>query len=57
MTAIKCPVCGKFLRNVMATVSGIDNEIIEVAGFCKTHGMVEPTNWEYWDFFPEESNP
>jgi hypothetical protein len=50
---MKCPECGKFLKDVTAMVNGFD-EIKEVEGYCRTHGKVRPTDWAYWDFYPEE---
>lgn len=48
---MKCPECGKFLKDVTADINGF-NEIISVEGFCKKHGTVEPTDWCYENFFP-----
>lgn len=56
MVVSKCPECGKFLSKVYATVNGFD-EILKVTGQCKKHGEIEPTDWEYWDFYPEKEWP
>ncbi len=48
---MKCPVCGKFLKNVIAQVNGF-KYVLKVEGQCKTHGNVEPTDWEWDDFYP-----
>lgn len=48
---MKCPKCGKFLKDVEADIS-MDNEIGTVTGTCAKHGPVHPTDWEYEDFFP-----
>lgn len=45
----KCPKCGKFLKNVEAKMRVFD-EKISVTGRCKTHGQVEPTDWDADDF-------
>lgn len=49
---MKCPKCGWFLKNVVATVNGLE-EIIKVQGECKRCGVVEPNDWAWDDFFPE----
>ncbi len=51
----KCPECGKWLKNVYADLNQ-ENEILKVTGQCKKHGEVEPTDWEYWDFFPGQES-
>lgn len=49
----KCPECGKFLKNVAAIVNGFD-EVVQVEGDCKTHGVVKNfSDWDYSDFYPE----
>jgi hypothetical protein len=48
---MKCPKCGRFLKNVMADIDG-DNNVTEVEGTCSKHGKVNPTDWDYEDFFP-----
>lgn len=50
---MKCPQCGKFLKECVATVGKGGDEISRVEGQCKTHGTVEPTDWCWEDFFPE----
>jgi hypothetical protein len=50
---MKCPECGKFLREVKADVD-IEKNILRVVGTCVKHGEVEPTDWSYEDFFPWE---
>lgn len=52
---MKCPTCGKFLKDVNADIS-IENEILRVYGVCKKHGEVEPENWDYETFFPISIN-
>lgn len=51
---MKCPTCGKFLKDVTALHTGPDREIKKVFGECKTHGVVEPQDWEWDDFFGSE---
>jgi hypothetical protein len=46
---MKCPKCGRFLKNIGAIVNGLD-EIKKVVGTCSRDGRVEPTDWEYDDF-------
>ena len=50
----KCPVCGKFVKDVIALMNEY-GEIIIITGKCKTHGKVDVSNsdWCYEDFFPE----
>lgn len=52
----RCDQCGKFLKNVTATVNGFD-EIVKVEGECKKHGVMKTNDWEYWDFYPGELEP
>lgn len=52
----KCPQCGRFLKNVNALVNGFD-EIQKVEGRCAKHGIIETSDWEYWDFYPGEESP
>ena len=56
MNKYHCPECGKFVGDIRATVSGIDEDITKVTGVCKKHGKVDVTDqdWIYEDFFPEE---
>ena len=51
---IVCPKCKKFVSKVRYWINGFE-EITKVVGTCKKHGEVEPTNWEYEDLVPEES--
>lgn len=53
---MKCPECGKFLKQVEATINGA-NEVVKVEGICKKHGVVEPTGWDYETFFPYPEAP
>lgn len=53
MEILKCPVCGSFLKDIDASVN-VFYEILRVKGECHKHGEVEPTNWDYETFFPEE---
>jgi len=46
---MKCPQCGKFLKDVSA--EAIFDDIRRVWGICKTHGIVEPDDWCWDDFF------
>lgn len=48
---MKCPKCGKFLAEVTAYCIGPDRAIAKVAGKCKQHGEVYPTDWDWDDFF------
>lgn len=48
---MKCPACAKFLAKVNASVN-LNGDILKVEGICKKHGVVEPTDWDYEDFFP-----
>jgi hypothetical protein len=52
----KCPTCGWFLSNVKAHTifeEFGDIAIKKVTGDCKRCGTVEPTNWDFEDFFPD----
>lgn len=42
---MKCPTCGKFLKDVDVKLRVLDDRIF-VKGTCKTHGDVEPTDWD-----------
>ena len=48
-----CPKCSWFLSDVTAFYRGPegDAEIILVEGKCKRHGIVNPVDWDYDDFF------
>lgn len=53
---IQCPNCGWFLSDVKAIITFFsfgDPAIDKVRGNCKRCGIVEPTNWEFEDFFPD----
>lgn len=50
---MKCPECGKFVKNARAKYRIWDDQITKVTADCKIHGKVEPTDWEYEDFFGE----
>lgn len=52
----KCPICGKFVKDVRATL-GYDAEgyiggeyIDRVEGVCKTHGLVNVKDNNEWDW-------
>jgi predicted nucleic-acid-binding Zn-ribbon protein len=45
----QCPKCGKFLKQIIATVNG-NEEITQVTGICHTHHKVEIKDWNYDEF-------
>ena len=49
--AIKCLKCGRFCKDVVATIDGLGN-IKKVEGTCSKCGKVDLTNadWSYDDF-------
>lgn len=49
---MKCPECGKFLKNIEVVTNGLQ-EVLSVQGDCKEHGAVNPTDWDYDDIFEE----
>ncbi len=52
---IKCPICKKFISKAIAYINGND-EIVKVEAHCKTHGLVNPEDWEADDFITEARN-
>lgn len=50
---MRCPRCGKFLKDVMAQVLN-DEMIWRVTGRCAEHGVVEAKDWDHEDFFPDK---
>lgn len=59
MTFARCPSCGRFCSDVVATVVGVGEpeRIDAVRGICRRHGLVDlsDTPWCWEDFFPEET--
>lgn len=51
MSGYQCPRCGRFLADVLARDRG---EVLVVTGRCKTHGRVEPLDWDADDFVDVE---
>jgi len=51
---MQCPICGKFLSNVVASVNQWTERITKVEGICKIHGTVQPEDWEADDFVDEK---
>jgi hypothetical protein len=54
----QCGVCGRFVKDVRATVGGLgEPEYIErVTGLCSVHGEVDAERepgWSWEDFYPE----
>ncbi len=49
---MKCPECGRFIKDVVANINELTDEIEEVEGICSKHGKVNPTDWECEDFYP-----
>ena len=55
---MKCPECGKFVKDVEALVEEVlfidEKKITKVTGVCAKHGKVDLTNedWSYEEFFP-----
>jgi len=52
MRAMKCPICGKFLKNIYCIFNEFDDSITEVIGQCIKHGEVLTDDWSCEDFFP-----
>jgi len=52
---MQCLTCGRFIKDVVATVNGFD-EIVKVTGNCSKCGEVDLTtaDWWYEDFFPPD---
>jgi hypothetical protein len=52
---VKCLECGRFCKDVVATINGL-GDIIKVRGVCSKCGKVDLTNadWWYGDFYEEE---
>lgn len=50
---MRCPQCGRFVKDAVATVTRGGDMISKVEAKCSQHGTVEPTDWEYEDFFSE----
>ncbi len=58
MRAAQCSQCGRFVKDVSATIRGWGEPeyIAKVEGTCSTHGLVEADiagGWSWEDFYPE----
>lgn len=53
---MKCPKCGRFVKDAVATFNGFD-EIERVDAKCAKHGTIQPNDWEWDDFADREMIP
>jgi len=53
MLPLKCPNCGRFTKDDVAIINGLD-DIVRVDSTCKKCGLIHPENWDADDFVNED---